>query len=88
MPSEGTKILELNQYQKSDKAPFIVSVDLECIIEKTDGCKNIPQNSSAQISERLPSGFAMSTISSFKSIEIDEYRSKDCESVWKSFVNP
>ena len=36
MPSEGTKILELNQYQKSDKAPFIVSVDLECIIEKTD----------------------------------------------------
>ena len=36
MPSEGTKILELNQYQKPDKAPFIVSVDLECIIEKTD----------------------------------------------------
>ena len=23
MPSEGTKMLEHNQYQKSDKAPFI-----------------------------------------------------------------
>ena len=50
--------------------------------------KNIPQNSSTtQVSERLPSGFAMPTISSFKSIEIDEYRGKDCESVWKSVVN-
>ena len=30
MPSEDTKILELNQYQKSDRAPFIVYADLEC----------------------------------------------------------
>ena len=29
MPSEDTKILELNQYQKSDKAPFIIYADLE-----------------------------------------------------------
>ena len=34
MPSEDTKILEFNQYQKSDKAPFIIYADLECIIEK------------------------------------------------------
>ena len=40
MPSEDTKIIEFNQYQKSDKAPFIIYADLECIIEKTDGCKN------------------------------------------------
>ena len=31
MPSDDTKILELNQYQKSDKAPFIIYADLECI---------------------------------------------------------
>ena len=43
MLSEDTKILEFNQYQKSDKAPFIIYADLECIIEKTDGCKNNPQ---------------------------------------------
>ena len=39
MPSEDTKILELNQYQKSDKAPFIIYADRECLIEKIDGCK-------------------------------------------------
>ena len=32
--SEDTKILEFNQYQKSDKAPFIIYVDLECLIKK------------------------------------------------------
>ena len=31
---EDTKILEFNQYQKSDKTPFIIYRDLECIIEK------------------------------------------------------
>ena len=36
MPCEDTKILEFNQNQKSDKAPFIIYVDFECIIEKFD----------------------------------------------------
>ena len=39
-PSESTKILEFDQYQKSNKAPFIIYADLECIIEKINGCKN------------------------------------------------
>ena len=34
MPSEDTEISELNQYQKSDKAPFIIYADLECIIKR------------------------------------------------------
>ena len=42
MPSEDTKILEFNQYQKSDKAPCIIYVDLEYLMEKIDGCKNNP----------------------------------------------
>ena len=41
MPSENTKILEFNQYQKSDKVPSIIYADLLCIIEKIDGCKKI-----------------------------------------------
>ena len=41
MPSEDTKILEFNQYQKSDKTPSISYVDLECIIEKSDGLEII-----------------------------------------------
>ena len=40
MPSEGTKILESNQYQKPEKSPFVVYAYLECIPEKIDGCKN------------------------------------------------
>ena len=46
MPSEDTKILEFNQYQNSDKSPFIIYADLECITEKIDGCKNNHENSS------------------------------------------
>ena len=70
MPSEDTKILEFNQYQKSDKAPFIIYADLECIIEKIDGCKNNPESSpTTKVSKHISSGFPMSTISSFISRE-------------------
>ena len=44
MTSGDTKILEFNQYQKSDKSPFIIYVDLGCIIEKIDGFKNNNDN--------------------------------------------
>ena len=43
MPSEDSKILEFNQYQKSYEAPFIIYADLECTIEKIDGCKSNPE---------------------------------------------
>ena len=77
MSSEDSKILEINQYQKYDKAPFIIYTDFECIIEKIDGCKNNPENSStSKVSEHIPSDFSMSTIYSFRSIEnkYDVYR--------------
>ena len=38
MPFEDTKILEFNQYQKPDKAQFIIYADFECIIENIDVC--------------------------------------------------
>ena len=37
MSSKDSKILELNQYQKSNIALFIIYTDLECLIEKIDG---------------------------------------------------
>ena len=49
MPSEDTKILEFNQSQKSKKSAayyLFIYADLECLIEKIDGCKNNPENSS------------------------------------------
>ena len=81
MPSEDTKLLKFNQYQKSDKAPVTIYADLECLIEKTDGCKNNPKNSfKTKVSEHIPSAFSTFTIFSFKSIENkhDVYRGKDC----------
>ena len=48
MPSKDTKILKLNQYQKSDKATFITYV------EKIDKCKINPENSStSNVSEHI-----------------------------------
>ena len=67
---EDTEILEFNQHQKSDKAPYIIYANLECLIEQTDGCKSNPENSSTtKLGEHILSGFSISTISSFKSIE-------------------
>ena len=83
MSPEDTKILELNQYGKSDKAPFIIDAYPESLIVKIDGRKNNP----TKISKHIPSGFSMSTISPFKGIEVkhdDVYRGKDC---MKNFVN-
>ena len=76
LPSEDTKILEFNQYQKFDTAP-----DLECIIEKIHVCKKNLQNSfTTKASEHIPSGFSMSTISSFRGIANKHgvYKGKDC----------
>ena len=81
MPSKDTKILEFNQYQKSDKTLFVIYANLKCLIEKIDGCKNNPENSSTtNIGEHISSGFSMSAISQFKSIENkhDVHRAKNC----------
>ena len=56
-----------NQYQKSDKAPFVIYADLECLIEKTDECKNNLENSSTtKVGKHIPSGFSISTIPSIE----------------------
>ena len=69
MPSEDNKILEFNQNKKSDKTPFVIYADLNCLIEKTDGCKNNPENwFTTKVSEHISSDFSESRISSFKSI--------------------
>ena len=69
MSSKDNKILEFNQYQKSDKTSFIDCADLKYIIEKIDGCKNNPENlSTTKVRKNIPSGFSILTIFSFRSI--------------------
>ena len=63
-------------------------LDLENLIEQIDGYESNPENlSTKKVSKYTPSGFSMSTISSFKSIENkhDVYRGIDC---MENFVNP
>ena len=82
MFSGDTKILEFNEYHhKSETEPFIIYADFESLIENIDVCKNSSKNSSiTKVSEHIPSGCSMPTISSFKSIENkhDVFRVKDC----------
>ena len=81
MPFKDTIIIEFNQYQKYDKVPFITYTNFECIIERIDRCQNNPENSSTtKVSEQIPPGFPMSTISPFSNIKNkhDVYRGKDC----------
>ena len=93
VPSEDTKILEFNQYHKSDKT-FIIYADFESLIENIDECKINPKKSSTtEVSERIPSGFSIFTISSFKDRENKHnlYRGKGgvkkfCESLWKQAI--
>ena len=69
MSSEKAKILEFNQYQKSDKILFILYADLECL-KKIDKSKNNPKNSyTIKVGENILSDFSMSLISLFNSTQ-------------------
>ena len=60
MPTEDTKIVQFNQKQKSDKAPFVICADLECLIENIDGSKNNHENTSTtKVDKHIPSGFSL-----------------------------
>ena len=63
MPSKDTKLLELNQFQKPDKALFISYAYLESLMEKIGVCRNNPENLyTTNGGEHVPSGFSMSAI--------------------------
>ena len=70
-----------NQYRKSYKTRFIIYADLECLIEKMNGYKNNPENSSTtKVGEHILSSFSMTAMLPFKSKENkhDLYRATDC----------
>ena len=79
--SEKDYILELNQYVKSDKMPYMIYADMESLIKKIDGCENNPENSSTtKIGEHIPCGCSMSAIWAFDNIENKHtlYWGEDC----------
>ena len=44
MPDAGNKILKYSYGEKSLKAPFMIYVDLECLLEKMHSCQNNLEN--------------------------------------------
>ena len=40
------KTIKYNHGKKSMKVPFVIYVDLECLLEKMNTCHNIPEKSS------------------------------------------
>ena len=82
MPSKDTKILEFNQYHKTDKAPATIYADLECLIKGNDESKDDPITSSTtKVGDHDPCGYSVSSIIwAFDGIKTkqDVCRVKDC----------
>ena len=75
------KILKYNPRKKSLKAPFAISLNLECLLKKEQSCQNSLEKSYTEKKARHePSGWAMYTRCSFDEEEnkLDYYRGKDC----------
>ena len=78
--AENTKILESNQYWKSDKTPSMIYADLESLVKVVDGCKHDSKNSSAtKGGEYVSCEYSMSKIGTFDGLEDnhDIYRGQD-----------
>ena len=84
---KNPRILEFNNYQVYDKAPFIIYKDLESLIEKIVIYKNnCEKSSTTKVSKDIPSGFQFLQYGNWKiENKHDVYRGKDC---MKKFVNP
>ena len=68
---------------------ILLKIYLKEFIEKTDGCKNNPENSfTTKLCKHIPSGYSMSTILSFKSMKNkhDVHRGKDCMKTFCEFL--
>ena len=81
MPEENNEILKYNQGEKSMKVPFIISSDLERLLEKMNPCHNNPEKSSAtKINKPTPSGYSLLTHCSFDTTKnkLGYYRGKNC----------
>ena len=81
MPTKDDNIIKDNHGEKSMKVPFIIFVDLECLLEKMSTCINNPkESSSTKINKHIPSGYSIFTSCSFDESrnKLNYYRGKDC----------
>ena len=80
-PTEENKILKYNHGEKSLKAPFIITFDLECLLKKEQSCQNNPEKSyTERKAKHEPSGYSWSLICSFDATKNKHnfYRERNC----------
>ena len=84
MASEDAKILEFNQYRKSDKTPSINYADPESLIKRIDVCQsNSEKLFTRKLAEHITCGYPVSTKQTFNGIEKrhDVYMKMFCQSL-------
>ena len=80
MPTKDNNIIKYKHGEKSMKVPFIISADLECLLEKMSTCINNPNESfTTKINKHTPSGYSIFTNCSFDESKnkLNYYRGKD-----------
>ena len=81
MPTKLNKILKYNHGEKSLKTPFVIYVDLECLLLKQQSCQNNPNESYTERKAiHEPCGYSLDLVCSFDSKEDKHsfYRGNDC----------
>ena len=82
LPEENKKILKYLQGPNSMKIPQAIYVDIECLLVKHKTCFNNPNKSFSQtVATHVPSGFAISVVTEFKTNYPTYYRVEDCMKV-------
>ena len=81
MPKGDEKILKYNHREKSVKAPFIFTFNIECLLKRLQSPQNNPEKSyTGKKAKHEPSGWAMFKKCSFDNNKnrFDYYRGIDC----------
>ena len=80
MRKEDKKILKYNHREKSLKAPFIISADLECLLLKMRSCQNnLEKSYTERKATHEPSGDSWSLICLFDATNKHNFfRGRDC----------
>ena len=77
MPTKLNKILKYNHGEKSLKTPFVIYVDLECLLLKQQSCQNNPNKSYTEWKAiHEPCGYSLDLVCSLDSKE-DKHRGND-----------
>ena len=81
MPTKDNNIIKYNHGEKSMKLPFVIYVDLECLLRKMSARINNPNElSTNEINKHTPSGYSLFTHCSFDESKnkLNYYRGEDC----------